>query len=150
MPAPAGGGEQDLPSVTFYRAMHRLRKDIQMSNQQSATELAAETNAMLARKFAEAHFEQVHRYKDEIRQLRQMLWAAAASQEHGEFKISESVLVMAGGPTEPNGPIIKTYHDRADRCYVMRAVYTRRRPDGGWEEYDPRTKVAIKDSPHNT
>jgi hypothetical protein len=42
-----------------------------------------------ARQFAEANNNHIRHYKDEIEHLKMLLWAAAASQPHGELIIDQ-------------------------------------------------------------
>ena len=76
----------------------------------------------VARQFAEANHQHTQFYRDEIRELRAIIWAAAASQPDGELVIGERELMS----NRPEDCEFETRDDPWNRTKIIRAVLTRR------------------------
>lgn len=76
----------------------------------------------VARQFAESNSQQQQWLRSEVSELRMMLWAAAASQPHGELIIDERQLRMH----RPQDCEFECHDDPRNRTKVIRAVINRR------------------------
>lgn len=72
----------------------------------------------VARQFAEANNQQQQWLRDEIKELRAILWAAAASQPNGELIIHERELMSY----RPEDCEFESHDDPRNRAKVIRAA----------------------------
>jgi len=109
---------------------HAKQEQLKPMNPHDTNETIRAAIETVARQFAEANHQHTQFYRDEIRDLRAIIWAAAASQPNGELIIHERELRTF----RPEDCEFETRDDPRNRTKVIRAILTRRGVDGSREE----------------